>query len=91
MSILLFINRNTIPGVFTMTVPPLVLEEPPVLISIDLPNVLEKGTPTKGSVIITNQSSDVQDLSLVLKRNGSCWIINGIIECSYSVGGSEIT
>ena len=70
---------------FTLHIPPLYLEKPPVVYSIDLADILEKGTPSKGSLLLTNQSNEIQEISLVLKRNSASWIINGIIDCSYSV------
>ena len=70
---------------FTLHIPSLYLEKPPVVYSIDLADILEKGTPSNGSLLLTNQSNDIQEISVVLKRNSASWILNGVIDCFYSV------
>ena len=50
---------------FTLHIPPLYLEKPPVVYSIDLADILEKGTPSNGSLLLTNQSNDIQEISVI--------------------------
>lgn len=73
------------PGLCQVTIPAIHMEKPPIVYTVNLNSTLVKGEPCDGSICITNNAEKDQMVSVTMKKDGTRWIMNGVMEHNYSV------
>lgn len=86
-----FYCRNKTHCSYQLDIPVLHLQKPPIVYSVELESSLVKGTPSNGSITIHNQSTSIQHIQFVLNKGFTKWVINGVMDCDYTVSFISIS
>lgn len=73
------------PCLCQISIPAIHMEKPPIVYTVNLNSTLIKGVPCDGSISITNTAETDQMVMVALKKDGTKWIMNGVLEHNYSV------